>query len=91
MRTLFAFLGGAVAGAAIALLLAPEKGEVTRRKIKGMVDHGIEEAEERIRSVRGKVSRGVDKAEEKAQEVRRKANRATREKIDELAEAIKEL
>jgi gas vesicle protein len=32
--TALAFLLGAVAGGAIALLLAPEKGEVTRRKIR---------------------------------------------------------
>ena len=34
LSILYAFVGGAIAGTAAAMLLAPEKGEVTRRKIK---------------------------------------------------------
>ncbi len=40
---LFAFLGGAVAGAAIGLLLAPESGAETRAKIAAKAkEHGID-------------------------------------------------
>lgn len=34
LNILYAFLGGAIVGAGAAILLAPEKGDVTRRKIK---------------------------------------------------------
>ncbi|MDE5837328.1 MAG: YtxH domain-containing protein [Paramuribaculum sp.] len=34
LSVLYAFIGGAIVGASAAVLLAPEKGETTRRKIK---------------------------------------------------------
>ncbi len=37
LTILYAFLGGAIVGAGAALLLAPEKGEDTRRRIKDVL------------------------------------------------------
>lgn len=39
-NSFMAFLGGAAVGAVVALLFAPEKGEVTRRKIGKAVNDG---------------------------------------------------
>jgi gas vesicle protein len=40
LHLLTAFLGGAVAGAAAALLLAPQSGRETRAQIAGKLDQG---------------------------------------------------
>ncbi|MBD5323665.1 MAG: YtxH domain-containing protein [Bacteroides sp.] len=37
LNILYAFLGGAIVGAGAAMLLAPEKGETTRRRIKELL------------------------------------------------------
>jgi gas vesicle protein len=51
--TLFlAFLGGALAGGAAALVLAPRSGPETRRRIAGAVDHGKELASRVPQAVR---------------------------------------
>lgn len=47
-NTLLAFIGGALAGAVVALLYAPDKGENIRRKIK-------ERAEDEYNSLRTKM------------------------------------
>lgn len=51
-QALIAFLGGAVLGAAAALLFAPDKGEVTRKKIKEIVRR---EQDKLIHAAKGKI------------------------------------
>lgn len=56
---LFTFIGGALLGAIIALLVAPESGEETRKKIKNKLEEkGIhlskEQLDEFIESLKGK-------------------------------------
>lgn len=62
-----AFLGGAVAGAVIGLLLAPEKGENTRTKITGAVDDFMKK--HNIKLSRKEVCDLVDDIAEAAPEV----------------------
>ena len=42
VSTFFAFIGGVLAGAAIAVLLAPETGEESRKKVKEAILKGID-------------------------------------------------
>ena len=45
----FSFLGGAAVGAVVALLLAPDSGENTRRKFACKIKHGEKKVEDAIR------------------------------------------
>ena len=63
-KEFFCFLGGALAGAAVALLFAPESGEKTRRRIKRFVEDekdklvdAYENVRERIEDEAGKLER----------------------------------
>lgn len=58
-NTLLAFIGGALVGAAAALLLAPESGEQTRKRIKEMIRDEVGEIEEEVaEKVNKKASNG---------------------------------
>ena len=45
-KVIAGFLAGAAAGASLGLILAPEKGEMTRKKIKEAMDEWSEKASE---------------------------------------------
>ncbi|MCC8018969.1 MAG: YtxH domain-containing protein [Rikenellaceae bacterium] len=62
MKTIFAFLGGAMAGAAAALLMAPEKGDIMRRKLRHAMNHGITRADWDLQMARMKADRAAREA-----------------------------
>ena len=57
---LLSFLLGGVVGAGLALLLAPQSGQETRRKIKELADDIKEKTDEYIGEAKHKVTAAID-------------------------------
>jgi len=78
---LLAFLIGAVAGAAVALLYAPASGDETRRKLAEKAKQGRARAEEAIRDGREFVERQRDRVVEAAERGRDAFEQARRDAL----------
>lgn len=61
--TFFAFIGGAIVGAAAALLLAPESGEETRKKIKESVDTEYQALKKKYEEFKAKYAEPQEESE----------------------------
>ncbi len=64
--TFFAFIGGAIVGAAAALLLAPESGEETRKKIKESIDTEYQALKKKYEDFKAK--NGIDDTQVQSEE-----------------------
>ena len=57
---LFSFLGGALIGAAFAILFAPESGDETRRKIKDTFDKEYQNLKDKNSSLESRAKAAAD-------------------------------
>lgn len=69
-----AFLGGAVVGGVVALLLAPQSGKETREKIKDFVEDEVDQlkglVDKGVSKAKGAVNRGRDMVEDRIEDMR---------------------
>jgi gas vesicle protein len=81
---LLALLGGAVLGAGIALLYAPQSGRRTRQKLKGLGD----DAEDYARELLERAEDGVDQAGRQGKDWLQKGQEFVGDKLRQAGEAI---
>ncbi len=65
---LFSFIGGALVGAAIALLFAPETGDETRKKIKDTVEREYKDLKTKFNELEQKVKTEIQNYTEPVEE-----------------------
>jgi gas vesicle protein len=63
-RTVFALLAGAAVGTVLGILLAPDKGEETRKKVKKTTEDCIDKGKERLSNIKKENDENVEESEE---------------------------
>ncbi|NJK97810.1 MAG: YtxH domain-containing protein [Bacteroidales bacterium] len=88
----FGFLAGAAAGAIAGILLAPDKGEVTRKKISDNArrtgDNLKNNLDEKIETLRTSVMDFVDKVKHNFDKRSKDLEKTVDEKIDEAIKTV---
>lgn len=63
-RTVIALLAGAAVGAVLGILLAPDKGEESRKKVKQTAEECIDKVKEKLSNLKKEKEENVEGSEE---------------------------
>lgn len=85
---LLAFLLGGIVGAGVALMLAPQSGTETRRRVRDLTEDIIEKSTEYAEDVKQRISKGVEKGKETIQSTVEKGKDIYGEKRSAITSAI---
>jgi gas vesicle protein len=63
-RTVIALLAGAAVGAVLGILLAPDKGEESRKKVKKTAEDCVDKVKDTLSNLRKRKDENVEESEE---------------------------
>lgn len=86
---LMAFLGGAAVGAIVGILFAPDKGDVTRRKIGKAVREGTEKIGDAIEEGKDRMMDVYHKGRERLADVIHEERDMIEREVDSVCKAVK--
>ena len=85
---LFAFIAGAAAGLTVGLLLAPDKGEETRRRIRETAGDAADTAKARARLAKAEFDEIKAELKDRTEDLREDARMRIYERLEKLESAI---
>jgi gas vesicle protein len=85
----FAFLAGVLVGAAAGVLLAPQAGRDTRRRLQEYAQRGKEELDDMTHDTREQLREGAQRVREGAQRVVERGQQVVRENASAAKDAIR--
>ena len=85
---LFAFIAGAAAGLTVGLLLAPDKGEETRRRIRETAGDAVDAAKARARLAKAEFDEIKAELKDRTEDLREDARMRIYERLEKLESAI---
>jgi len=87
-ESFFALIAGAAAGLAAGLLLAPESGEETRKKVKSVAEDGLNKASARARLARMDLKDLQNTLKDEAADLKEDVRAKVLEQLDKLEKAL---
>lgn len=88
MKTMRAFIWGSAIGAALGLLFAPQRGEVTRTQLQERIEQWQNQAQSGLGNLRGQASTAIEQGRQKVNSTLQQAQGATNTAADKAQQQV---